>query len=84
MTGIRTTSGYYRRDGRFVPPASTRRPTGHRERGMVLMPSNRRKNRIGITDELPRWRTMGWNVVFVAGEAGLICWAHFSAGSPGP
>ena len=47
---------------------------------MVLLPSNRRKNRIGITDELPRWRTIGWNIVFVAVEASLICWAHFSAG----
>src|SRR3954470_4295788 len=80
MTGIHSTPGYYRRDGRYVPPASTRRPTRRRDQGMVLLPSNRRKNRIGITDELPRWRMIGWNIVFVAVEASLICWAHFSAG----
>src|SRR3954466_13698345 len=80
MTEIRTAPGYYRRDGRFVPPASTLRPTRRREQGIVLLPSNRRKNRIGITDELPRWRMIGWNIVFVALEASLICWAHFSAG----
>ena len=72
--------GYYRRDGRFVPPTGTRRRVRRRERGLVLLPSNRRKNRIGITDELPTWRTIGWNVAFLALEACLVCWAHFVAG----
>src|SRR4051812_23823996 len=80
MTGIRRSPGYYRRDGHYVPPSSTRRPARPREQGIVLLPSNRRKNRIGITEEVPRWRMIGWNFVFVAVEAALICWAHFDAG----
>lgn len=80
MTGIRTPAGYYRRDGRFVPPTGTRRPSRRKQQGIVLLSSNRRKNRIGISDELPQWRSIGWNVMFVAVEAALTCWAHFVVG----
>ena len=80
MSDYGTSTGYYRRDGRFVPPANTGKPCRRDERGIVLLPSNRPKNRIGITDELPRWRTIGWNVVFLAVEAALIYRAHVDAG----
>ena len=72
-------TGYYRRDGRYVTArvSSSRRV---RSSGLVVLPSERRKNGIGIGDELPAWRSIAWNVVFLGVEGCLIGWAHFVVG----
>jgi hypothetical protein len=71
----------YRRDGRLsVPPVREGREAGVKGRGIVFLPSDRSKNGIGITAEVPAWRSIAWNVLFVAVEVGLICWAHVVVG----
>src|SRR3954451_23482321 len=76
-------TGYYRRDGRFVTArTSSSSPARGRVRssGLVVLASQRRKNRIGISDELPAWRSIAWNVAFLGFEGCLIGWAHFVVG----
>lgn len=45
-----------------------------------MLPSNRRRNRIGITPELPTWRSRGWNLALLTTEAALVGWGHTVAG----
>jgi len=72
-------TGYYRRDGRYIE-ASPSGSSRVRASGLVVLPSERRKNGIGISNELPTWRSIAWNVVFLGFEGCLIIWAHFVVG----
>jgi hypothetical protein len=74
---------YYRRDGRCVTTSSTTAGSVSsrvRSSGLMVLPSERRKNGTGISDEFPAWRSIAWNVAFLGFEACLIGWAHFVAG----
>lgn len=78
MTGQ---GSHYRRDGRLVTPrVRAGRSSGVRGSGIVLLPSRRRTNGIGISPELPQWRSVVWNLVFVGIEVSMACWAHFLVG----
>ncbi len=72
-------TGYYRRDGRYIA-ARTSSSSRVRASGLVVLPSERRKNGIGISNELPAWRSIVWNVAFLSLEGCLIAWAHFVVG----
>jgi hypothetical protein len=74
-------TGYYRRDGRFVA-ARTSSSSRVRSSGLVVLPTERRKNGIGISDELPTWRSIAWNIAFLGFEGCLIGWAHFVVDVP--
>src|SRR3954468_24424078 len=86
MTGqscgqARVQGGCYGRDGKYIAPRAPREGgSSVKVPGIVLLPSYRRKNGIGITAELPSWRSVGWNVALIAVEACLVYWAHFAVG----
>jgi hypothetical protein len=72
-------TGYYRRNGRYIT-ARTSSSSRLRSSGLVVLPNERRKNCIGISDELPAPRSIAWNVAFLGFEGCLIAWAHFVVG----
>src|SRR3954451_6639590 len=72
-------TGYYPRDGPYIA-AGASGSSRVRPLGLVVLPSGRRKNGIGISEELPAWRSIAWNVAFLGVEACLIGWAHFVVG----
>jgi hypothetical protein len=77
---VRMPISRYRRDGHLVTVGPESKWSRVWRPGMAALPSTRRRNRCGISLEVPKARAWAWNVALIAVEAAAASWAHTVGG----